>query len=52
MRELAEKLNVPHSFVGKVEQKERKLDVIEYLAYCDALSISPLDGLRVVNRKL
>lgn len=45
MRELAKKLEVPHSFVGKVEQCERRLDVIEYIAYCRALEISPIDGI-------
>jgi len=28
MRDLAEKMDIPHSFIGKVEQRERKLDVI------------------------
>ncbi len=52
MRELAAKLETTHSFVGKVEQRERKLDVIEFLQYCEALKVSPIEGLRVVNKKL
>lgn len=31
MRELAEKLGVIHSWVGKVELGERRLDLIEYI---------------------
>ena len=49
MRELGEKLEISHSFIGKVEQRERKLDVIEYIAYCKALGVSPLDGLSQIS---
>ena len=49
MRELAARLEVPHSFVGKVEQRERRLDVVEYLIYCEALNVSPLEGMSVVR---
>ena len=49
VRELAEKIGVAHSFVGKVEQGERRLDVIEYLSYCDALTASPVEGLETIK---
>jgi len=52
MRDLAEKLDVPHSYIGKVEQAERRLDVVEFLTYCEALDISPVDGLKVINPDL
>lgn len=52
MRDLAVKLGVPHSLVGKVEQRERRLDVVEYLIYCEALEVSPLEGLKAVNPNL
>ncbi|MGB0834050.1 MAG: helix-turn-helix domain-containing protein [Psychrobium sp.] len=49
MRDLAERLEVPHSFVGKVEQGERRLDVVEYIQYCEALNVSPLIGILHIN---
>jgi transcriptional regulator with XRE-family HTH domain len=52
MRDLAAKLEVPHSFVGKIEQRERRLDVVEYLIYCEALEVSPMDGLRAIRPSL
>lgn len=50
MRQLADKMGVPHTFVAKVEQRERRLDVVEYLAYCRALEVSAEDGLRVTRK--
>ncbi|MFL7866111.1 helix-turn-helix domain-containing protein [Vibrio cincinnatiensis] len=49
MRDLAERLEVPHSFIGKVEQGERRLDVVEFIQYCDALGVSPLLGLEHIT---
>ena len=51
MRDLAEKLGTPHSFVGKTEQAERRLDVVEYVRYCEALGISPTKGLKIMKGK-
>ena len=52
MRDLAEKLGTRHTLVGKVEQGERRLEVIEFLKYCEALDVSPIEGLRVINPNL
>ena len=49
MRDLAEVLDVPHSWVGKVELGERRLDLIEYLRYCAALGIDPHEGIDKVQ---
>jgi len=49
MRDLAEKLGTPHSFVGKTEQGERRLDVVEYLFYCEALGLSPAKGFKIMK---
>ncbi len=48
MRALAERMDKPHSFVQKVEQGERRLDVVEYIWYCIALNIDPRVGIEVV----
>ena len=36
-RQLADKLQVVRSLVGKVESGERRLDVVEFTHYCRAL---------------
>lgn len=39
--QIAQKLNKPQSFIAKIEGKDRKLDVLEFIDICHALSISP-----------
>lgn len=49
MRAFAARLTVPHSFVGKVETGERRLDVVEFTRYCRALGVDPHQGVRVAE---
>lgn len=48
MRTLAERLDRPHSFVQRVENGDRRLDVVEFVEYCQALNIDPRAGLELV----
>lgn len=50
MRQLGGLLNQPHSFVGKIETAERRLDVAEYIEYCEALEINPHEGIDLLNQ--
>ena len=52
MRELGARLGVIHSWVGKIEQGERRLDLIEYLKVCNALEIDPHEGLDLVRKNI
>jgi len=45
MRDLAVKLDQPHSFIGKIETAERRLDVYEFVQYCKALNLDPKEGI-------
>ncbi len=51
-RQLAELLDVPYSWVGKVELGERRLDIIEFVRLCKALGVDPHEGLEVVIRQM
>lgn len=43
--EMAKLLNTTQSFISKVENRERRLDVIELLSWIDALGVSVSDVL-------
>lgn len=51
MRDLADRLGKPHSYVQKVEQGERRLDVVEYVWYCEALDINPIQGIKKLTKE-
>ncbi|MGI5868736.1 MAG: helix-turn-helix domain-containing protein [Kiritimatiellia bacterium] len=50
MRTVAERLDVPHSWVGKVETGERRLDVCEYLALCQAIGCDYKKGMNLLAK--
>lgn len=45
---LAEILGKPQSFVSKYESGERRLDVIEFLAVCEALKLDSSVALKTI----
>ncbi|WP_439328271.1 helix-turn-helix domain-containing protein [Lonepinella sp. BR2357] len=49
-RALADKLGVIHSFIGKVETGDRRLDVFEFIAYCKGLELDPMVVLQEINQ--
>ena len=51
MRELGSKLDVPHSWVQRIEMKERRLDVLEFVKYCEALGIDEQEALKKITGK-
>lgn len=52
IRTLASQLGREFQFVAKVEQGERRLDIVEYVVYCNALEIDPHEGIRFVEKSL
>lgn len=57
MRTVAARLHVRHTWIGKVEQGERRLDLIEYVRLCRELGADPhrgielaLEGLKAARR--
>ncbi len=46
--DLAVRLGKPQSYVSKYETGERRLDVIEFLEVCDALSLDPAGVLEKI----
>ena len=50
MRQFAEVLNTPHSFIGKIEKQGRRVDVGEFVEYCRNLGKDPLEELKTIMR--
>ncbi len=48
-RELANKLGVTHSIIGKVETGDRRLDIVELLEYAHALEIDTMDIINIIQ---
>lgn len=51
MRETGERIGVIHSWIGKVELGERRLDVVEYVRYCEALGADPHEGVGLLTAR-
>lgn len=47
-RQFAEKLELHHSIIGKIETGERRIDAIELVKYCQSLGISPHEAVDVI----
>lgn len=50
-RDLAERLGREHSFVARIEQGERRLDVVEFLWVCSACGADPVTTIRDLVRR-
>lgn len=50
-KEICDRLGKPRNYLIKVERGERRLDVIETFALCDAMGIEPIEVLTRVRRE-
>lgn len=50
-RALGEKMGVIHSFIGKVETGERRLDIFEFITYCEILELDPVELIKEIQAK-
>ena len=42
-------MGVVHSFIGKVETGDRRLDIFEFITYCRALELDPGEVIREIQ---
>ncbi len=52
IRALGERLGVHHSIVGKIEDGSRKLELFEFVEYCEALDLDPSEGIQIARDSL
>lgn len=51
-RELAKRMGVIYSFIGKVETGDRRLDIIEFIQYCAAIELDPTKVINEIKNKV
>ena len=52
IRDLALVIDEPFQFISKIETAQRKLNIHEYVQYCEALNLDPLKGLEILSKKI
>lgn len=50
VRDLAILIDEPFQFISKIETAQRKLNIYEYVQYCDALNLDPVKGLEILTK--
>lgn len=50
-RAFAEKIGVLYSLIGKVETGDRRLDVFEFIEYCEGLELDPNEVLKQIRER-
>ena len=50
VRELAIIIDEPFQFISKIETGQRKLNIHEYVQYCEALNLDPAEGLVIFTK--
>jgi transcriptional regulator with XRE-family HTH domain len=50
-RELARRLARAHSYVSRIEKGDRRLDVPEFIQWCEVLNADPVDVMRRIARR-
>ncbi|HDI2995714.1 helix-turn-helix transcriptional regulator [Acinetobacter baumannii] len=48
-QQLAHKLGKPLQYIQDVEDGEYRLEIIEFIYYCEALNIDPHQGIRLID---
>jgi transcriptional regulator with XRE-family HTH domain len=51
VRDLALIIDEPFQFISKIETAQRKLNIYEYVQYCEALGLDPAEGLEIMAKK-
>jgi hypothetical protein len=51
-REVSEILQRHHSFPGKMEQQRKKIELIEFIKYCQVIGADPHEGIDLLIQVL
>jgi DNA-binding XRE family transcriptional regulator len=52
LRELAPMIGAHFTSVGKMEQDRKKIELVEFIRYCQAIDADPHEGLEIIIQSL
>ena len=52
LRELAPLIGAHFTSVGKMEQDRKKIELVEFIKYCEAIGADPHEGLEIIIQSL
>jgi hypothetical protein len=52
VRDIGALIGEHHQLVSRIETLQRKLNIYEYVQYCEALDINPMEGLNILTTKI
>jgi transcriptional regulator with XRE-family HTH domain len=52
LRDVGRIVDTHHSVIGKVEMGKRRIDLVEYLVYCQAMGFDAAKGIELVEKEL
>jgi DNA-binding XRE family transcriptional regulator len=52
LRELAPMIGAHFTSVGKMEQDRKKIELVEFIKYCQAIDADPHEGLEIIIQSL
>ena len=47
--DIAHQLGKPQSYIAKIEGKDRKIDVLEYVEICEVLDLQPSEIIKIIE---
>jgi transcriptional regulator with XRE-family HTH domain len=51
-RDVSDLMNRHHSVVGKMEQDRRKIEILEFIRYCQVIGVDPHEGVEVLIQSI
>ncbi len=52
LRELAPLIGAHFTSVGKMEQDRKKIELVEFIKYCQAIDADPHEGLEIIIKSI
>lgn len=52
VRKLAESVDIDYTGISKIENGVRRIDVVGFVQYCNAIDADPAEGIEIIQKHL